>query len=523
MFLLPTCLEFLDLQGRRFGEKPALVFGDGLVRYGELAEETRALAEFFASQGIGFGTPVGLFAANHPGLVLCHFALWALGAVVVPLSPRSKDAELSRLLEHVGASALVCDPARSEVASRAAERPGVATFVCEPLPPFRPAVARPDKMRHEKKPRKPGPATLAAVAYTSGTTGSPKGVALTHGNYLWSALACSGARGDTEKSVGTCLSPLTHVPVFVSHLLCRLLHGSTAVLFEKFSVDELFAAAEKHGVTDLSLIAGMVFDVTGLREIPQGVRRTVRKVSVGGAATPMDAKRKLAELFPGAEVIEAYGQSETTDGLTMARGRSVFERPGTVGRPNPWVVLRVRRQDRTFAGAGEDGEIVVRGPMVMRGYFRDPQSTREVLAGGWLRTGDVGRLDEDGYLYLTGRTKEIIITGGENVSPAEVESVIRAHPEVEDVAVIGTPHPKWGEQVTAVVVRRAGSRLTAQELEAFCGERLAGFKKPRRIEFVSALPRNAANKVEIGLLRRRFEKGEAWNIEDHSRESGSSI
>jgi acyl-CoA synthetase (AMP-forming)/AMP-acid ligase II len=350
-------------------------------------------------------------------------------------------------------------------------------------------------------PRSPRPEHVAVVAYTSGSTGAPKGVVLTHANLFWATLACAQARGDGPDGVGACLSPLTHTPVLVSHLLCRLLLGATAVLVEKFDVPAVLDAVERHGVTDLPLIGGMVFDVVALGAVPAAVRRTVRKVSVGGAPTPLEAKRALAGLFPQAELIEAYGQTESTDGVCMARGTSVLERPGTVGTMNPHVCVAIRRADGGLAEPDEEGEIVVAGPTVMRGYLRDPAATRAAIRDGWLHTGDLGRRDAAGWFYVTGRLKDLIITGGENVSPVEVEEVLRAHPDVADVAVIGTPHPRWGEQVTAVVVRRPGATVDAAALAAFAGTRLAGYKKPRRIEFVAALPRNAANKVQTHLLR----------------------
>jgi acyl-CoA synthetase (AMP-forming)/AMP-acid ligase II len=327
---------------------------------------------------------------------------------------------------------------------------------------------------------------------------------LTHENFLWATLACAHARGDTPDSVGTCLSPLTHTPVLVSHLLCRILMGSTAVLLERFDVPAVLEAVERHGVTDLSLIGGMVFDIVAMGSVPKKISDTVRKVSVGGAPTPMEAKRALARIFPNAEVLEAYGQTESTDGVTLARGTSVFDREGTVGRPNPHVIVAVRKADGSLAEPGGTGDIVIGGPTVMAGYYKSPKATSDVLKDGWLYTGDLGHRDADGYLFLTGRSKDVIITGGENVSPTEVEDVLRTHPDVVDVAVIGTPHPRWGEQVTAVIVARDGKPLDAEALAAFAGERLAGFKKPRRIEFVASLPRNAANKVQTHVLKQQF-------------------
>jgi fatty-acyl-CoA synthase len=350
----------------------------------------------------------------------------------------------------------------------------------------------------------PRPQALGVLAYTSGTTGTPKGVRLTHANLFWATLACAGARGDAAESVGASISPLTHTPVLVSHLLCRILHGSTVVLLEKFDLAAVFEAVERFAVSDLPLIGGMVFDVVARGDVPEAVRRTVRKVTVGGAPTPMAAKRELARIFDRAEVIEAYGQTESTDGVTMARGTSVFDREGTIGRANPHVVVAVRRENGAFAAPDEEGEIVVRGPTVMAGYERNRAATRAAVRDGWLHTGDLGRRDEAGYFYLSGRVKDLIISGGENVSPVEVEDVLRRHPGVADVAVVGTPHPKWGEQVTAVVVAKNGARLDAEAIRRYTDGRLAGFKRPRRVEFVDQLPRNAANKVQTKLLKERL-------------------
>jgi acyl-CoA synthetase (AMP-forming)/AMP-acid ligase II len=333
------------------------------------------------------------------------------------------------------------------VAREAAASAGTAALVMAADLSLAPTLIRRGGPRGAATPRPPAPQALAAIAYTSGSTGAPKGVLLTHHNLLWAMLACAQARGDDADGVGLCLSPLTHVPVLVSHLLCRILLGARAVLLEKFDVAAVLEAAERFAVTDLPLIGGMVFDVVSQGRVPDGVRRTVRKVSVGGAPTPMASKQALAGLFAGAEIIEAYGQTESTDGVLMARGTSVFDREGTVGRSNPYVHVAIRGAAGTPAAPDEEGEIVIGGPTVMRWYHRDRAATAAAVRDGWLHTGDLGRRDGDGYFFITGRVKDLIITGGENVSPAEVEAVLRTHPDVADVAVIGTPHPRWGEQV----------------------------------------------------------------------------
>ena len=502
--LLPTAAEFLALQAARRGAHGGLVYRGRHTAYGALHAEACGLADWLARRGLGAGQHIGVMAGNEPAMVAASYAVWNLGAASVPIAIRSTAAEAVQLLTHSRAAALLCDGARADVAREAGAAAGVPVFAIEAELPLRPRVARRGSTPAARATRAPRPQDLAVLAYTSGTTGAPKGVMISHAHLLWAALACAGARGDTQDGVGASISPLTHTPVFVSHLHCRVLSGATTVLLEKFDVPALLECVERHGVTDLPLIGGMTFEMVAMGAIPAEVRRTVRKVSVGGAPTPMTTKRALGDLFDGAEIIEAYGQTESTDGVTMARGGSVFERPGTVGRPNPHIVVAVRRPDGRLAAVDEEGEIVIGGPTVMAGYYRDRAATAAAVRDGWLHTGDRGRQDGDGYVFITGRVKDLIITGGENVSPVEVEDVLRAHPDVDDVAVIGTPHPKWGEQVTAIVVARQGARLDAIAIADFAGQRLAGFKKPRRVEFVESLPRNAAKKVMTGVLRERF-------------------
>jgi len=221
----------------------------------------------------------------------------------------------------------------------------------------------------------------------------------------------------------------------------------------------------------------------------------------GGASLPAEVARAFQEKF-GCTLLEGYGLTETTAVATFSGATAP---PGTVGQAVFDTEVQIRDQDGRAVGRNTAGEVYIKGPTVMRGYHRDPAATAATVRDGWLHTGDLGRRDGDGYFFVTGRAKDLIITGGENVSPAEVEAVLRAHPDVADVAVIGTSHPRWGEQVTAVVVRRDGATLDGEALGAFAGARLAGFKRPRRIEFVASLPRNAYNKVQTHLLRRELE------------------
>jgi acyl-CoA synthetase (AMP-forming)/AMP-acid ligase II len=263
------------------------------------------------------------------------------------------------------------------------------------------------------------------------------------------------------------------------------------VLLGGFAAEEVVRLIRAHGVTDLPLVPAMIGpllasgDLAGLASLA--------KVTVGSAVTPMHVKQTLAERFPGAEILEAYGLTECTDGVTMTTAREALEYPGTVGRPHASFTIRIRTPDGGEAAPGASGEIVVRGPTVMRGYLGDPEATAKSLREGWLHTG---------RLYVTGRLKEIIITGGENVSPEEVEAVLGRHPAVIEAVVFGTPHERWGEQVTAAVIARA--EVTVEELREFARPHLAGFKLPRALVRVDSLPRTSAGKVRRAELRERF-------------------
>lgn len=499
--LLPTTSASLRLQAARRRDAGGLVFRDERVPFGALATAADEAGTWLVRRGIGAGDHVALLAGNHPALVAWQFAVWSIGAVAVPIGARSTGEELEALLRHARCRLVIADEPRAHVAKEIAAMVGIPAAASNSDLPLKPTALRRPAAIVAHAARAPRPKDIAVLAYTSGTTGSPKGAMLSHANLLWSALSCGAARGDRDDGVALCLSPLTHTPVFVSHLLCRLLAGQTAILLEKFDVADVLDSIARWRVTDVPLIAGMVFSLLEHPGLEPATLQCVRKVSVGGAATPMASKRRLSQLFAHAEIIEAYGQSESTDGVVMARGGAALDRDGTIGRPNPFVAVDVLRRDGSPADTDEIGEIAISGPTVMQGYYRDRAASRAAIRDGWLYSGDLGRRDADGYLYITGRAKDLIITGGENVSPTEVEEILRQHPGVADVAVVGTPHPRWGEQVTAAVVAATGVALDAAALIDFAATRLSAFKKPRRIAFLDRLPRNAANKVETARLK----------------------
>ena len=443
----------------------------GWLTTAELEDGSRRIAGRMQAAGLEPGDRMLFSAETSSALVIAHVAALRSGIVVIPTNTAYREREVAHIVNDARPkAALVDDDARALWVRAAAESGIVVVGPGVDLPDREPAVldaAAPDEP--------------ALIGYTSGTTGSPKGAVLSHGNLLAGSESVGLAWRWTTADRLILALPLFHVHGLCVGLHGTLLAGASAVLVPHFEVEAVLDAAAEHR-------ASMFFGVpTMYHRMAQSSRVTelarLRLCVSGSAPLPAELHQALAERG-GQQVLERYGMTETL--MLVSNPYDGARRPGTVGFPLPGVELRLSEGDR--------GEIQVRGPNVFAGYWERPQATAECFTGGWFRTGDLASVDPDGYLRILGRSKELIISGGFNVYPREVEEVLLAHPDVGEVAVTGTPSDEWGETVTAYIVPE-GNRRIAESLLAFAAEQLAPFKRPRLVRFVDSLPRNALGKV----------------------------
>jgi acyl-CoA synthetase (AMP-forming)/AMP-acid ligase II len=489
---------------QRHPAKVALVhLGEGGQRrhdFAGLADSVARQAAALAGRGIGAGDRVALLAPNTDQLVLALLACWWLGAVACPLNIRWSQPELAHAVADSEAALLLVDgdlvPLLPSIAvpSITLEAFGAEALARAPLPDSR-----------------TGGDALAALLYTGGTTGRAKGVMLSHANF-WTACMTRGAElNNAPDSVTLLVAPLFHV-AGLGRLIGQLVVGGGWVTLPQFRAPRVLEAIEHHGVSDIIAVPSMLQSLLDEPSFHADRVQGLRRIAFGAAPMPPDLLERVLRAWPDAEFFQAYGMTETAGALCInlpANHRPQARALGllsSVGRAGLGAEIMVVDDEGRELPRGEVGEIVARGPMVMRGYWRQPEATQEALRDGWLRTGDGGRMDAAGYLFIADRLKDMIISGGENVYSAEVEAALRTHPAVALAAVIGVPDAQWGEAVHAVVVLRPGAQADAglpDALRAWCRGQLAGYKCPRAFSFVAELPMSAAGKVLKNVLRER--------------------
>jgi fatty-acyl-CoA synthase len=481
---------------------PALI-GAGEVRtYAELAENATRLAHGLAARGVSRGDRVAFLGPNSIELVEAMFATAKLGAVFIPLNTRLAPPETAYILADSGARLLIAAQGFDEVISAPqVQRLAVDVVPADAVRQDGPGGLRSERMTPVDEPV--GHDDLFMIQYTSGTTGRPKGVMLTHGNITWNVYNLLVDVDIRSDEVALVTAPLFHTAALNQVLFPTLIKGGTALIEAKFDPDRAISLIETRGVTLLFGVTSMYLALTQSPRWPDADLGTLRSALSGGAPLPVALLQ--AYLDRGLMIIQGYGLTEASPGATMLRAADGVRKIGSAGTACFFTDVRVVTPALADVAAGEQGEVLVRGPNVTPGYWQQPAATQSAFAGdGWLRTGDLARVDDEGYLYIVDRLKDMIISGGENVYPAEVEQVLYAHPAVAECAVIGVPDVRWGEVARAVVVRRDGQQVTEAELIGYLDGRLARYKIPKTIVFTDALPHTASGKVLKPGIRQRY-------------------
>jgi malonyl-CoA/methylmalonyl-CoA synthetase len=513
-----SLLEAFLGHARATPQRLALLFEGERFTYSRLAERVDTVARALKRRGLVPGERVALFLENSPAFVTAYLGVQRAGGVVVLVNTQYRQVELAHILADAAVRACVTGaPGVAELAPLRAQLPALEWLVTVEAPgaevpagwtalPFESLleVGR-DAGRGEAELGLPRGEELAVLGYTSGTTGRSKGAMMLHRNLLSNVKAVTEAWRWTAEDRLLLTLPLFHTHGLMVGLHGTLYTGASADLRRRFVASEALEALRDDA--SLTLFFGVPTMYGRLLEESRrtGVKPRALRLMVSGSA-PLSAQLfgEIEAAF-GQRILERYGMTETIMNTTNPYDGE--RRPGTVGMAFPGQEARVVDvRTREPVAAGETGEIEVRGPHVFAGYWRNEAATAEAFdARGWFRTGDLGLCDADGYFHITGRARELIISGGFNVYPREVEEVLALHPGVAEVAVLGLADPDFGEQVVAVVVPAAGApRPSAQELVDWCRDRLASFKKPRRVEFTDALPRNALGKVQKHVLRERL-------------------
>jgi fatty-acyl-CoA synthase len=496
--------EWLERRAAVAAERPAVTFDGTTWTFAEFQQRIVATANALHGEGVRKGDCVGILTLNRSDVLVVLFAAARLGAISVPVNFRLTAPELRYIIEDSGLSLLVVGPDYVPVIRELAPTVSCKTFVqfdgrTDPeWPVFDDWISR----SNPAAPPVPIDGTdVCTILYTSGTTGSPKGAMITHGNVWANNLNWILAFGITQDDVQLSVAPMFHAGGLFANVLAVLMLGGHVVIHPQFVPDAFLQAIESHKVTMTFGVPTMILALTQCQGFEKTDLSTLRYFIAGGAPSP-ESLLKVC-MRRGIPVSHAYGMTEATSVATLLETNLALAKVGSVGIPVMLGGTRlVDAEGAVVTSPYVKAEVHVRGEHIFAGYWRKPEATTEAFADGWFRSGDVGYLDDDGYLYVCDRVKDMIITGGENVYAAEVESVVLEHPAVLNVAVVGAPDEKWGETVVAAIVMRPGKTLDIDELREFCEPKLARYKLPRRIHPMAELPLNGAGKILKAEIRK---------------------
>ena len=493
--------EVLINTTKKFHSKPAIIFRDKPISFLELYDNVFKLANGLLALGIKKADKVAIYLPNNPEYIYSYLALFSIGATVIPLDYMLTEDELISCLTHCEAKALIAKEKErvsleslknkvsslSEVIVLEPQKSGFSSFA-NILSLGRPL---PVDIKIEDT-------ALALIMYTSGTTGSPKGIMLNYRHLDGSPKAMEYFVDLTEQDVKLSALPLSHSGglVYIQNCIC---YGITLVLMERFQPLEFLRNIQKYKVTCFHLVPSMYYAILNLKEFESFDLSSLRWVVVFGAPSDPHSLRRFQQYCSKAHLLNGWGLTETCPPNTVIPlGSKKIE---SIGKPAPWVEIKIVGENDIELPRGEAGEIVIKGWVVMDGYYKDPKATSEVIKNGWFYTGDLGRVDEEGYLYIVGRKKDMIKVSGEIVYSFEVENVLLKYPAIAEAAVVGMPDKLRGEIVKAFVVFKQGVEATTEDIRSFCRQHLAHFKVPHEVETRSSLPKTPSGKIQKEKLK----------------------
>ncbi len=479
-------------------DKKALIFGNHSYTYAEMHRIIEKVAAHLYQLGVFKGDRVSLYMANRPEWIMFYYGIARMGAICVCVPGAYKKDEVKGVIQDSQSSIVVTsEELRSQLPLSEAMPLVRHIIVIEQYEAFQ-SILRGEDLREVQTERITSGDDAAAILYTGGTTGTPKGAMLTHRNLLYSAQNVAYHERMVPDDMGVNFLPLNHV-----FAQCHIMHTyfancATLVLFPGFDMDRILAAVGQHRVTRLYAVPTIFIRFLNNPES----RKQLQSVSYafsGGTSMPAEIVRQWVDAF-GIPIHEAYGMTEAASIVTF--NHRFRHKIGSIGMPAGIIELKVVDAKDRELKQGEQGEIIIRGPNIMKGYFNQPEETATALRNGWFHSGDVGVFDSEGYLYIVDRIKDMVITGGENVYPKEVEDLLHQHKAVNECGVVGIPHHEYGEAVTAFVTLKPGMTVNEQTLISFCKERMARYKVPKAIHFVADLPKTPQGKI----LRRELRK-----------------
>lgn len=497
MYKFKTIQELIAGQAKALPDKVFMYYRDITKTYGEMNELANRIGNGLLSLGIKKGDRVNVLVPNRPEFIYAWFGLMKIGAVMVPINVQFKPDEIKYIINNSEAGTLITTGAFQEAVSKIrGEMPLVRNvIVIDPkeqsgIVPFETIVsgnASPPAVEvHEQD--------YASFIYTSGTTGYPKGVIDTHHNYIANAHQIAEAAEFTEKDRAMLILPLFHCNAQVVTVISPLYAGASFVLMEGFSPKDFLPAIDRYKPSTFSGVPTVYAILNSLPDAGKYDLSSLRFVICGAAPMPVEVFNTFEKKYK-AFILEGYGLSEATCAsiINPLKGKRKI---GSIGKPLNGQDGRILDDNNKELPQGQIGEICIKGDVVMTGYYKNTDATAAAIRDGWLHTGDLGYTDEEGYFYIIGRKKEMIIRGGENIYPKEIEEVLYRHPKVQEAAVVGIPDPKWGEEVFGFIVLKQGMQAAPEELSSFLKEKVADYKIPRQFVFSESFPKTATGKIQ---------------------------